>query len=136
MSEDLVTFLEKPGTVDILCALPPDGMGFGELLERVRISRGTLNRRLNEGLKSNKNNDFPGLWGRHTGKRTDGKAMYVLTQRGQQLQGAVKRHGLPTLLTEIVTKTTEFDRQKANLLDAVAEHGLDNLNDAYTNNND
>lgn len=132
MSKELVEFLEKPGVVEIVCAIPPEGIGFGVLLDNVRISRGTLHTRLDEGLHSNNESEFPGLWGRHTGERSDGKSLYVLTERGRRLRGVMRRHGMPGMLREIITKTEEFDRQKANVLDAVDEYGLSEIDEFYS----
>lgn len=136
MSEELVAFLEKEGVVDILCAIPPQGIGFGELVDSVRISRGTLHTRLNEGLYPNPDSDIPGLWGRHSGGREDGKNLYVLMPRGRKLRAAMRHHGMPKLLNEIVTKTEEFDRQETLVLDAIKEYGLDNLSEVYSDTED
>lgn len=132
MSEELREFLEKPGAVEIVCAIPPEGVGFGALLDTVRISRGTLHTRLDEGLHSNEESDFPGLWARHTGERQDGKSLYVLTEHGKRLRRLLRRHGMPSHLREIVTRTEEFDRQKTNVLDTVEEYGLHRLDEVYS----
>lgn len=137
MSDDLVRFLEREGVIDILCAIPARGIGFGDLLERVRISRGTLNARLREGLGEGDDEIGPlQLWGRHTGQREDGKTLYVLKRRGRRVNALLSHHGMPELLREIIAKSSEFDRQQEQVLGAVREHGLENASDAFSEDPD
>ena len=133
MSDELVSFLKSEGVFDILCAIPQAGIRFGDLLERVRISRGTLNSRLRQGCgEGDEEVTVPRLWGRHTGTREDGNPLYVLTPLGKQLRAVIVGHGMPYLLGEIIAKSNEFDRQQDQILDAIREHGIENIEDAYS----
>lgn len=135
MSESLVQFLQKKGTIEILCVMdhPADqeqphnprkrGSSFTELLEKTRIARDTLDSRLKCGTKCHY------LWGPDAVADETGAAYdrYMLRPKGKKIYTILRGHRVPDVFLELREKEREYNRQCDAVVELVDEHGVDGL---------
>ena len=127
MTEALAQFLDQKGVCEILCVMPMDGVGFNELERKVRISPATLSKRLETGAQEHD------LWGTSSAKHDDpGNVLYVPKQPAKQLKVVLSNHRLPEVFVELREKDKMFSRQKESVTNLVAENGLADLNEVYS----
>lgn len=125
MSQTLPEFLEEDGAWEILCALSNEELNTTELEEQIRVSRGTMYKRLNEGEDLH-------LFEYESATR-DGSAVkiYKPTFKARTIQIAMGQHHVQEIFRELCAKEEEFERQCEAVKEYVGEHGIRNLEEVF-----